>query len=376
MYKYRYILITLIILLCISLYAYCSEEYCLKTGYEYYKKNFISSQGRVMDPERGNLTTSEGQSYILQRAVAVNDPKTFDFAYKWTKKNLQRRDKLFSWLWDKDKTGKYRVLDKNSASDADVNIAFALILAYERWKDKKYLKEALPIVRSIWRYETRRIGKYRVLMPGAIQARVEKIEINPSYFHPYAFKFFKNYDKFHDWNKLVDSSYYYINASCAKTKTGLSPNWFLIEKNLIVLENSERSDFSYDAIRVFKKAYWDYIRTGDKRALPVLAKSKFFIKQWKQSKMLYTNYKADGTLRDLNEFTGSIAILILPISIYEPKTAVEIYKKKIEPYLFNKENWKVRKDYYTKNLLWFGCHFYYKESSEHKEMGELRKSIF
>ena len=352
-----------------------SEDYCLSRSYQYYKRGFISRDGRVMDPARGDITTSEGQSYILLRAVAVNDPNTFELTYKWTKKNLQRRDKLFSWIWGKDKTGKFKVLDRNSAADADVNIAFALIIAYERWGEEKYLKEALPIVNSIWRNETRKIGKRRVLMPGFVQARSLKIEINPSYFQPYGFKFFKKYDKWHDWNKVIDSSYYYVMESSAKTKTGLPPNWFLIVNGKIVLEDNERSDFSYDAIRVFKKYYWDYVRTGDKRDLNVLAKSKFFIKKWKKSKKLYTNYKKDGTLRDSNEFTGSIAILILPISVYDSKTAAQIFKAKIDPYLFNKKNWLKRYDYYSKNLLWYGCHFYFKNSNEYKEMDELSKRV-
>lgn len=384
--KFRDTLIIIIFLILItSLTTFANgekkdEDYCLKYSYAYYKKTFISPDGRVMDPDRGDITTSEGQSYILQRSVAVNDIKTFNLTYKWTKDHLKRKDKLFSWIWGQDEKGKFKVLDRNSAADADVNIAFALILAHERWKDNKYLKEAIPIISSIWRNETRKIGKYRVLMPGFIQARVEKIEINPSYFAPYAFKFFKKYDKLHDWDKIIESSYYYIMASSAKTKTGLPPNWFLIEKGQITLENSERSDFSYDAIRVFKKVYWDYVRTGDKRDLPILAKAKFFIAKWGGSKVgekhLYTNWKADGTLRDMNEFIGSIAILILPISMYDQKVATEIYKRKLEPYLINQKQWKVRKDYYGKNLLWFGCHFYFKNSNEYKEMGKLRRSIF
>lgn len=372
------LIINLILFVAFQSTVFCSEkseDYCLGKSYEYYKRKFISPEGRVMDPARGDITTSEGQSYILQRAVAVNDPKTFNHTYSWTKEHLQRRDKLFAWLWGQNKKGKYQVIDKNSAADADINIAFALILAYERWRDKKYLKEALPIISSIWRNETRKIGKHRVLMPGFIQARVEKIEINPSYFHPYAFKFFKKYDKWHDWNKITDSSYYYVMESSAKTKTGLPPNWFFIEHGKIVLEDNERSDFSYDAVRIIKKYYWDYIRTHDKRDLEVLAKVKFFIPKWKESKKFYTNYKKDGTLRDFNEFTGGIAILILPISLYDTKTAAEIFKAKIDPYLFNKNNWKTRYDYYGKNMLWYGCHFYFKNSSEYNEMGELRKRL-
>ena len=373
--------IVLIIVFFIAIKANGTQKYdfYLKKNYTFYKDKLMTKDGRIMDPDRDNITTSEGQSYIMLQSLAVEDKKTFDLAYKWAKNNLQREDKLFSWLWGESKNGKYEILDTNSASDADMDIAFALILAYERWGEYRYYFEAIPIINSIWINETKRIGDYLILMPGAEQTKSEKIEVNPSYFSPYAFKFFKKYDKWHDWNKITESSYYYIMASSAKTKTGLPPDWFLIENGQIVLEDSQRSDFSYDAIRVFKKIYWDYVRTGDKRDLPILEKAKFFIGKWEIKKKgvnnLYTNWKMDGAPRDLNEFIGSIAILILPISMYNQKAATEIYKKKIEPYLINKEQWKIRKDYYGKNLLWYGCHFYFKNSSEYKDMDKLKKSI-
>lgn len=366
-----------LITLCFSVQANTNQDkdYILRKSYGYYKKEFITREGRVMDPERNDITTSEGQSYLLQRAAANNDIKTFNLAYNWAKKHLQRSDNLFAWFWGKDKNGKYMVLDRNSAADADVNIAFALIMAYELWGNKKYLEEAKPIISSIWKNETKKIGKYRVLMPGFVQTRVERIEINPSYFHPYAFKFFKKYGPEDDWDIVVESSYYYIMEVSAKTVTGLPPNWFLIKNGEIGVEDTEKSDFSYDAIRVFKKIYWDYIRTGDKRDLPILEKAKFFIPKWKKSRKFYTNYKADGTLRDTNEFIGAIAILILPISIYDKATAAEIFKEKIEPYVYDKNNWIRRKDYYGKNLLWYGRHFYYKESTEYKRMEEMSKRL-
>lgn len=344
-------------------------------SYDYYKRTFISPEGRVMDPQRDDITTSESQSYIMFRAVVHGDREMFDKAYNWTKDNLQQGNKLFAWIWGKDKRGKYKVMDRNSAADADVNIAFALISAYEKWKDEKYFEEALPIINSIWRNETRKIGKYRVLMPGFVQARSDKIEVNPSYFHPYAFRFFAKYDDRHDWNKMVDSSYYYVMESSSKTATGLPPNWFLIEKGKVVLQDGERSDFSYDAIRVFKKYYWDYVRTGDMRDLKVLAKAKFFIPKWKESHMLYTNYTKDGELRDYNEFTGGIAILVLPISIYDAAVAEEIFRAKVTPYLLKKENWRIRSDYYCKNLLWYGCRLYFKDTSEYKAIGTLQEDI-
>lgn len=321
----------------------------------------MTKDGRIMDPDKKNITTSEGQSYIMLRSLAIRDKKTFDLTYKWAKNNLQRKDKLFAWLWGENKNGEFKILDYNSASDADVDIAFALILAYETWGENKYLQEAIPIIKSIWNNETKQIGTYRVLMPGAEQTSSEKIEINPSYFSPYAFRLFQKYDDTNDWGCLIDSSYYYLTEVTSMTDTGLPPNWFLIENGdtggKIILEDSPRSDFSYDAIRVFIRVYLDYLKTGEKRALPILEKTKFFIDKWKNSNTCYVNYRANGQLKNKDEFIGSIAVLLPIIYLYDRDFAAKIYENKIQPYQ-NEEYWGAKKDYYAKNLLWFGCYLY------------------
>jgi len=330
----------------------------LRKSYEVYKKDYMSKDGRTMDYEKENVTTSESQAYMLFMSYNMNDRKTFNLVYTWTKKHLRRKDGLFSWLWGKDKDDKYKVLDYNSASDADIDIAFCLIRAYEKWKDKKYLKDALPTIHSIWIKETKLIGLHHVLMPGAAQTSSDKIEINPSYFSPYSFRVFEKYDEEHNWNELIDSCYYYLNASMSKTKTHLPPNWFLIENGKVVLEDSQRSDFSYDAVRVFWRIFVDYKKTGEKRALSVLEKSKVFITQWKKTKNIYVNYKADGQLRDKNKNVGSIALLLPSINLFDKKVASEIYNKELTPYFEAKSYWPSKNDYYARNLLWFGEYIY------------------
>ena len=53
--------------------------------------------GRTLDPSQGGITTSEGQSYTMMRAVWSDDRATFDSSWQWTKDNLQRPDRLLSW---------------------------------------------------------------------------------------------------------------------------------------------------------------------------------------------------------------------------------------------------------------------------------------
>lgn len=351
-------------------------DLCLTKGYDYYKQSFMSKDGRIMDPDKNNITTSEGQSYMLIRSLVMDDDRTFDLVYTWTKNNLQRKDKLFSWLWGVNGDGEYKILDENSASDADIDIACALLLAYEAWGSHKYLNEAIPIINSIWENETKRVGNYLVLMPGVEQTYSKKVEVNPSYFSPYAFRFFQKYDELHDWSCLIDSSYYYLSKVTSMTETGLPPNWFLIvntqdgvpKEGQIVLENSSRSDFSYDSIRVFLRTYLDYIENGEKRALPILKKSKFFVDKWKTTKNFYVDYQKNGQLRDKEKFIGSIAVLVPVIAVYDKTSAFEIYQSEVKPHFINEEYWSNKKSYYGKNLSWFGCYLYNRQSKEYKEL--------
>ena len=330
----------------------------LKKEYDAYKQDYMSSDGRIMDPQRNNATTSEGQAYMLLRSVLINDRKTFDLVLKWSKDNLQREDKLFSWLWGKNQSGEYKTLDANSASDADVDNAFALVLAHKKWKNKKYSDFALPIINSIWENETKKIDGYIVLMPGVAQTHSDVIEINPSYFSPYAFKIFKKYDRNHDWNKLVDSSYHYLTLACDNSKIGLPPDWATIKNGKLERVNTDRDSFSYDAIRVFPRIFIDYAKTKDKRAKAILDKSIFFITQWKDTKTLHTSYLADGELKDKTEYIGSIALLISTINIFDKKVAEEIYKDKLLPLSKEKGYYSNKNDYYGRNLVWFGYYLY------------------
>ncbi len=375
-----YIGSTVLIVIIVFVFAFkvdgsINNKFCSKKIYDLYCRTFLSQDGRIIDYDRNGITTSEGQSYIMLESIVIGNKEVFNISYKWAKDNLQRNDGLFAWLWGKNLNGEYKVLDENSASDADCDIAFALLLAYEKWGDYKYLSDAQKIINSVWDNEVRQVGSHLALMPGVKQASESKIELNPSYFSPYAFKLFQKYDELHNWDLLVESSYYYITLSMNATKTGLPPNWFLLENGKIILENSEKSDFSYDAIRVFSRIYLDYVRTGDTRDIEVLRTAKYFIPRWEKTKHFYTNYKSNAELRDKVEFEGAIAVLVPVIAIFDKQVANDIYIKKIEPYLDNENYWSSRNNYYAKNLLWFGIYVYNSESEEYKNMKKINKKL-
>lgn len=339
-------------------------------AWNYYKRTFISDDGRTIDYQRGSVTTSEGQAYAMRRAVMMDDKKTFDKSYNWAKNNLQHKhDKLFAWLWGPNKTDKkgsvkYQIIDQNGATDAGVEIAIALILASKIWKQESCLDDALALIDDIWNKETIVIKGERILAAGVNQKIGKNAEVNPSYFMPSGFRIFAEVDEKHNWQTLVNSSYRLTNLCLDNIKSGLPPDSFYINKSTgdIILDN-EKSDFSYDAIRVFYRFFIDYLLTKDSRAEKLLSKSKFFINRWKREGTFYTNYKQNGQLKDYNEAIGSIALLLPVIKYYDKKVAEDIYKKKILAQYHFKGYWGDPMDYYAQNLVWFGIWLYQNEDN-------------
>ena len=88
--------------------------------WDQYAKHFLSPQARVIDPDRNDMTTSEGQSYALFFSLVANDRSSFQNILAWTDNNLAQGDvskNLPAWSWGRNSDGSWGVLDPNSASD-------------------------------------------------------------------------------------------------------------------------------------------------------------------------------------------------------------------------------------------------------------------
>lgn len=354
-----------------KLFSWLAYEIIETNSWKYYKKTFISNDGRVIDYQRGNVTTSEGQAYAMRRALMMDDKATFNKTYNWAKYNLQHKnDKLFAWLWGQEnpnQQGPFEygvIIDNNGATDAGVEIAIILILASKIWEQESYMNDALKLMNDIWNKETIDIKGVRILISGVSQNRTENIEVNPSYFMPEGFRIFAEVDRNHDWQKLVDSSYRLIDWCIDHIESGLPPDHFYINKNTgVITFKKDKSDFSYDAVRVFYRFFIDYLLTKDPRAEKLLSRAKFFITRWKREKKFYTNYKQDGELKDYNEAIGSIALLLPVIKMYDKNIADDIYKDKIKAKYHREGYWEDPLNYYAQNLVWFGYWLYQNEEN-------------
>lgn len=339
-------------------------------SWKYYKKTFISEDGRVIDLERDSVTTSEGQAYAMRRALIMEDKATFDKTYNWAKYNLQHKhDKLFAWLWGQKNLKRpseeeYGILDNNGATDAGTEIAICLILASKVWNQDSYKQDALALLNDIWNKETMVIKGERVLISGVAQNRTDNIEVNPSYFMPSGFRIFAQVDKDHDWQELVDSSYRLTDYCIDHIESGLPPDVFYINKNTgVITFDKDKSDFTYDAVRVFYRFYLDYNIFRDPRAKKILSKSQLFIDRWKNEKKFYTNYKQNGQLKNYKEPICSTATMLPTIKMYDKKVADEIYQNRIKAQYHREGYWGDPFDYYAQNLVWFGNWLYQNEKN-------------
>ena len=166
--------------------AFSAAAACEWPAWQQYKQFYISEQGRVIDPSSPNrITTSEGQSYGLFFALVANDRPAFDQLLTWTENNLAAGDlsaHLPAWLWGENEQKQWTVLDSNSASDADLWIAYNLLEAGRLWKSRRYQTLGTLLLQRIAREEVADIpGLGLMLLPGKVGFVAEdRWRLNPS----------------------------------------------------------------------------------------------------------------------------------------------------------------------------------------------------
>ncbi len=173
-----------------------------------YAARFIDAQGRVIDPQGGDRTTSEGQAYALFFALAGNDRATFDRVLAWTRNNLASGDletHLPAWLWGKDKDGAWKTLDPNSASDADVWMAYTLVEAGRLWRVPAYTNLGRQMMAQIAKNEVADLpGFGPMLLPGPTGFQHGRFwTLNPSYMPLFLFERLAAEDPAGPWKQIA-----------------------------------------------------------------------------------------------------------------------------------------------------------------------------
>lgn len=233
--------------------------------WEEFAKAHIQEDGRVIDHDAGAISTSEGQSYALFFAVAADDRARFERILKWTADNLAQGDlkqHLPAWKWGKSPEGAWTVLDGNSASDADMWIAYALFHAAKFWRKPQYDELAQAVLHNIARREVTDLpGLGSMLLPGPYGFALDASNwrLNPSYLPVQLLRYFSKVDKAGPWRELLNNTQRMIADT---SSAGVVADWVLYGVGRGFYRDMEKGAYSsYDAIRVY--LWWAMLNQRD-----------------------------------------------------------------------------------------------------------------
>lgn len=375
----------LAVILAVAIYRYntspqhpliFSPTQILSSSWYAYKKLYVDpATHRTIDRQRGGVTTSEGQSYTMLRAVWQGDQPVFDAAWQWTRERLARPDDhLFSWLWGQQSDGSFGILTDqggyNTASDADTDIALALVFAYARWQDPTYLEQARLIIRDIWEHEVVLIGGKPVLAANSIEKTASStgVVMNPSYLHPAAYRIFASIDTEHPWEDLRSNTYALLRESArdaldTERSAGLPPDWTLVNrttgKMTALASGPAGTSFGYDALRIPFRIALDAAWFGNPEAIALLKEFSFLSSEWQSKGKLAASYTHDGAPEFPEESIAMYAGTLGYFLVNDQEAASRIYAEKLLPrYDAYTGGWSPELSYYDDNWMWFGLALY------------------
>jgi endoglucanase len=224
-----------------------------------YKAHFMTADGRIVDWSAEERTTSEGESYALFFALTANDRASFDLILSWTQEHLAKgslQENLPSWLWKRSSAGKWEVADINSASDADLWIAYTLIQAGKLWRELAYSTLGREMAQHIASEEVVQVrGNKFLLLPG--RTGFNPVEgtyfANPSYAPLQLLTALGNEFPDGPWRGLVESTTDQLSANVGH---GFAMDWVRLQVgsgfSAVAAPSTPGQGFgSYDAIRVY-----------------------------------------------------------------------------------------------------------------------------
>jgi endoglucanase len=178
--------------------------------------NFLSryalSTGRIARTDQGGDTVSAGQAYGMLMSVALGERREFAVIWGWTRTHLRRPDRLLASHW---RNG--HVIDRKTASDADLDAARALILAAKRFHRSAYRADGVAMARAIMAHEIRRLGRRWVLLAGSWVR--QPVIINPGYLAPRTFELLAAATHDRRFARLEDGA-----VALARNLTALAPH--------------------------------------------------------------------------------------------------------------------------------------------------------
>ena len=223
---------------------------------------FIQPDGRVLDastPQRHS--SSEGQSYGMFFALLANDRARFESLWRWSIDNLfggTLKGRLPAWWWGRAPDGSWRVLDGNSASDADLWFVYTLAEAARLWNQPGYARDARMLLAAVESQEVSEVPEFgTMVLPGASGFMREgglHWQFNPSYLPVPLLRRLTALSPRGPWGRIADNTATLVQRAVGAH--GLAPDWIVYAMDAkgtwaFSAHPEKGSIGSYDAIRTY-----------------------------------------------------------------------------------------------------------------------------
>ena len=259
----------------------------VQSVYDVFMANYYEESGNLarIKWDQPSQTVSEGIGYGMMVMVYMDNAtnntqgkfdKLWSYYQKWPNGNG-----LMHWKIN----GFSGVAEQNGATDGDLDVAFALVMAYAQWGDEKYKSAAKSLIQKIRTHEVNG-GNY--LKPGDAWDS----EKNPSYFATVALDVFKEVGET-NWSTVMSQSYSLLKM-CCNGSTGLVPDWCSESGQP---SGGERGEYNFDAARTPWRMAHAYAWFGHSDAKDVAEKMCSWIKSNTSGNptLIKSGYKLDGT---------------------------------------------------------------------------------
>jgi len=316
------------------------------TLYTQWRKAYVGgkTQKYVKSNNGSGATTalSEGQGYAMLATVlaakkGVNTRTTFNQFYAYYRAHrVSSKVPLMQWQQTK-RNGKMTSTgqQQNSATDGDLDIAYALILADKKWGSKQvnYKAAAKKLLTAIKQKELNQTT-YLPTMGNWATSSYDVSKLRTADLMTGYFKTFARYTKDSTWTKVAKRSQVAVKKLSARQKTGLFPDFILATGASIKLkavspytiESATDNQVGYNACRVPWRLAQTYKMQKDSVTKNALNKQLKFFNKKKQITAVYTlGGKAVNSYVN-TAFTAPVnfAAKVMKKSALEKKTAKQL----------------------------------------------------
>lgn len=291
-----------------------------KKTYDRWKMELVTNMGagdnlRVRRPNNEmDTTVSEGIGYGMIFSVVFGDQDQFDKLWKYSRMHANQSG-LMAWRVQSDGSVTPGIGDEGAATDADEDMAWALILADKKWGGsgsigQPYIDAAKEQIDRIWNHEVDH-GRGELLIAGDSWGAT--VAHNPSYFAPNQYRRFAQVSGNMGWLTVIEKNYQVLastlNSMHGNQDNGLVPAWTDPSGNPAQPWDGAPMHYQYDSARIPFRIAQDWCDFGEPRAKAYLDKASSFFSGIGAANIV-DGYELNGMPRAENALPAQSALFV------------------------------------------------------------------